>query len=264
MHFFKECAKGIAIGTGAILPGVSSGVLCVIFGIYEKLLDAVLSFFKKPKENIKFLLPIFLGALIGIIIFSKILNYLLFNYTIQTKSMFIGLILGSIPSLIKQVNKKEKFKLRNILYMIITFSIGLSMVFIENNMPEHSVETVNFAYLMLSGFFMSLGVVIPGVSSTVILMLMGVYTIYLQSIANMYFPILIPIAMGLIIGGFIFMKLTKILLEKFYASTLYGIIGFSIGSTLVLIPELVTTNEVIISIMCIICGAMIVREMSKC
>ena len=263
MGFFKECVKGIAIGAGAILPGISSGVLCVIFGIYEKLLDSILNFFKNPKQNIKFLLPIIIGVAIGVILFSQILNYLLYKYTIQTKSIFIGLILGSIPSLIKQVNKREKFKIKNLFVMILTFALGIIMVLIENNIKIVDLQSVKFIYLVLTGFFMSIGVVVPGVSSTVILMLMGVYTLYLQSVANIYFPVLIPMGIGLIFGGLIFMKVTKMLLDRFYVSSLYGIIGFSIGSTFVLLPEIMNIYDGIIFVISVICGIMIVNAISE-
>ena len=106
MNFVFNCLKGIAIGSGAILPGISSGVLCVVFGIYEKLLDSILYFFKDIKNNFKFLFPIILGAVIGILIFSNLLNYLLVAFPVQTKSIFIGLILGTIPSLLKTINSK--------------------------------------------------------------------------------------------------------------------------------------------------------------
>ena len=99
MNGFLNIIKGIFIGAGAIVPGVSSGVLCVIFGIYEKLLDAVLNFFKDIKQNIKFLFPIALGVGIGVLLFSNILNYLLYEFPIQTKSIFIGFMLLTVKSL---------------------------------------------------------------------------------------------------------------------------------------------------------------------
>ena len=91
MNFFNNCVKGIAIGAGAILPGISSGVLCVIFGIYEKLLNSILHFFKDIKNNIKFLAPIIIGCFLGIFLFGNMLNYFLYKFPIQTKSLFIGL-----------------------------------------------------------------------------------------------------------------------------------------------------------------------------
>ena len=111
MTFLLNFVIGIAIGSGAILPGISSGVLCVIFGIYEKLIDSILNFFKAPKKNLKILLPILIGIFVGVFVFSNMLNYLLTNFPIQIKSIFIGLILGSVPSLIKEINKNSKFKL---------------------------------------------------------------------------------------------------------------------------------------------------------
>lgn len=85
--------KGVAIGAGAILPGISSGVICVIFGVYEKLLNAILNFFKNIKENFKLLFPIILGVMVGIIIFGNIIKCLFLAYPIQTKFTFIGLII---------------------------------------------------------------------------------------------------------------------------------------------------------------------------
>ena len=118
MKFIMNLGKGILIGAGCILPGISSGVLCVVFGIYEKLLDSILNFFKDVHKNFKFLLPIALGGIIGIISFSKILQFLLYKYPLQTKSIFIGLILGGVVILFKDINKKKKFEIKNFFYLI--------------------------------------------------------------------------------------------------------------------------------------------------
>lgn len=108
MNFILSCIKGIALGAGAILPGISSGVLCVVFGIYEKLITSILDFFKDIKENTKFLFPILLGIGIGVILFGNILKLLFANYPMQTKFAFIGLILGSIPTLLKTSNARKR------------------------------------------------------------------------------------------------------------------------------------------------------------
>ena len=96
---------------------------------------------------------------------------------------------------------------------------------------------------------MSVGIVVPGVSSTIILMLLGIYPIYLSSVSNMYFPILIPIIIGVIVGGFLFMRLTKFLLDHFYAPTFCCIIGFTIGSIFVLLPTFSSLFDVLIAIL---------------
>lgn len=260
MTGFLNIIKGIFIGAGAIVPGLSSGVLCVIFGIYEKLLDAVLNFFKDIKQNIKFLFPVALGVGIGVLLFSNGLNYVLYAFPIQTKSIFIGLILGTIPSLIKEVNEKQSFRPQNVVYLLIALAIGIVTVILENQMTIISnVEEINSFYLILCGVIMSLGIIVPGVSSTIILMLLGVYSIYLQSVANLYLPVLIPMGIGLVLGSIVVMKVTKILLEKQYAKTFYSIIGFTIGSILVLVPQGMNTLEMILSILCILLGIYISR-----
>ena len=237
---------------GAILPGISSGVFCVIFGIYEKLLDSVLNFTKDIKNNIKFLTPILIGCFLGYFIFGNILNYCLFEFPVQSKSIFIGLILGSIPSLIKDVNKKTHFKLSNLFFLLISIFIGILSIFLESFLEINTIENINYLYLFLCGFLMSIGIIVPGVSSTIILMILGVYSIYLNSISNFYLPTLIPIGFGVIIGSFFFMRLTKYLLDYHYSSTFYSIIGFTVGSIFILIPTFYSALDFLIGILCAI------------
>ena len=112
-------------------------------------------------------------------------------------------------------------------------------------------------------FLCQCGIVVPGVSSTIILMLFGIYSIYLSSVSSLYLPILIPIAVGVIIGGFCFMKLTKFLLEHFYAPTFYGIIGFTVGSIFVLLPTFSSILDVIIGLLCTVLGFFIASAFEK-
>lgn len=262
MKFIIDLCKGVLIGAGGILPGISSGVLCVIFGIYEKLLDSVLNFFKDIKKNFKFLLPIVIGGIIGVVVFSKILQIALYKYPLQTKSIFIGLILGGVIILFKDINKEEKFEIKNIVYIAISMLIGIGMVVLENKIGNNSVLNTNYMYLILSGFLMSIGIVVPGVSSTIILMIMGTYSLYLSSIATLYFPVLIPIGIGLISGGLIFMKIIKFLLNKFYTQTMYSIIGFTIGSIFVLIPEVNSLIDFLLVVLCILLGYYTIKQIS--
>jgi len=156
MKFILDCIKGIAIGAGAILPGLSSGVLCVTFGIYEKLLNSILNFFSDIKNNIKFLFPILIGVGIGVILFGNILRYLFENFEMQTKFCFIGIILGGIPSLIKTANIKKGFKLHYIIYTLLTFLFTTILIFLENhNKTSSFTQNSNLMPLILAGFTMS-------------------------------------------------------------------------------------------------------------
>ena len=114
MKFLIDYMKGILIGSGAILPGISSGVFCVIFGIYEKLINSVLNLFHDFKKSFTFLLPIGLGGITGVLLVGKLLNFFFNEYPMPTKFCFIGLILGSIPVLFRQANQKNGFRLHSL------------------------------------------------------------------------------------------------------------------------------------------------------
>lgn len=244
MNFVGNIFKGIAIGAGAILPGISSGVLCVIFGIYESLLNSILGIFKEFKKNFLYLLPFVIGISIGVVLFGNILKYFFSFFENESKIFFMGLILGSIPSLIKEANSSNKcsnsFKLHYLIYTLITFLIGFLLFRLENNISNFIPATANtsFIFLIFAGFIMSIGTVVPGISSTVLLMCLGVYYTYLSAISSLNFSILIPMGIGLIIGGVIFLILIKFLLNKFHNFTYYSIIGFAISSIFVLMPNI--------------------------
>lgn len=217
MALFYRFIIGIFIGAGAILPGISSGVLCVIFGIYDKLIDSVLGFFKDIKTNFKFLFPIVIGVGIGVILFGNILKTLFATYPIQTQFAFIGLILGCVPNLFKIANSKKGFRLHYLMYTCISFVFTLILLLLENKFTTSNITTTsNALFLVLSGFVMSAGVIIPGVSSTVLLMILGTYETYLTAVSVVDLSILIPMGIGLILGGLLFLKLTRIFYKRIF------------------------------------------------
>ena len=256
MHFIKDFFKGIAIGAGAILPGISSGVLCVVFGIYETLLNCVLNFFKNIKYNFKILFPICLGAFFGVILLGNVLKYVFYAYPIQTKFLFIGLIIASIPELLKEACSRQAFKWNYLIYLFLSFALGLFLVYLENKLHTSSSSTSEFSFIFLvvSGILMSAGVIIPGVSSTLILMLLGVYDAYLISVSSLYIPFLFPLAIGLGIGSIFLMKMIKFFLDKYYAQTFFAIIGFTLGSVFVLYPGISSVQQCVIGILCFLLG----------
>lgn len=263
MKFIQDVLKGIFIGSGAILPGISSGVLCVIFGIYDKLVESVLGLFKDFKKNFLFLLPIVIGVFIGVILFGNILKLAFTNFPMQTKYAFIGLILGSVPILMKKINSEKGFRLHYLIYTIASMVIGIFTVMLEKSISSNMINLSglegNFSYasigfLALSGGLMSIGIVVPGVSSTIILMCLGIYDIYINSISNLNLSILIPLGIGAVIGGIVFLNIINYLLKRFYMQTFYSIIGFTLGSVLVLYMPLSFDLVGVMSIILLIMG----------
>lgn len=266
MNFIYNFFIGTLIGCGAILPGVSSGVFLVIFGIYEKLVNIVLNFFKDFKKNFLFLLPIFLGALVGIIFFGNIIKYLFFNYKMQASFAFIGLILGTIPSLLKETSSHKCIKLKDFFPLIFSFILGICLIFLENNSNSNYFSNsinISFLYLVFSGFIMSIGIIIPGVSSTILLMLLGIYPIYINAVSTLNLNILIPLGIGVLIGSILWLKLIKYLLNNYHEKTFYSIIGFTLGSILILYPSFSFNLNGIISIFILIISTIISYKLAK-
>lgn len=265
MKFLIDYLKGIALGAGAILPGISSGVLCVIFGLYEKLIDSVLNIFKDFKNNFKFLLPICLGGITGILLFGKILKYLFNTYPMQTKFAFIGLIIGCIPILFKKANAKKGFRLHYLIYLIIAFLMGVLSIILEQFLGSNISYEANTGYifLVIAGFFMSIGIVVPGVSSSVILMTFGIYYEYLDAISTLNLSILVPLTIGVILGGYLFLKIIKYLLENYFPETFYAIIGFVLGSVLILYPGFSFNTTGFISLLCFAVSFIISLQFEK-
>lgn len=235
---------GILIGCGAILPGVSSGVFCVIFGIYEKLINSISNLFKDFKTNLSFLFPIGLGTFLGIVLFGNIIKYLFSNFEIQSRIAFTGLIIGTIPALFKQVSKTPKslFSFKKLIPLFMAFIIGIIFIILENYISFncnllYEYGITSYIYLIFAGFIMSIGIVVPGISNTVLLMCLGIYSEYINAISSINFHILIPIGIGILLGGIIWIRLIKLLLSKYHEKTFLAIIGFTLGSIFVLLPN---------------------------
>ncbi|NLX61540.1 MAG: DUF368 domain-containing protein [Tissierellia bacterium] len=228
--------KGLTIGAAAIAPGVSGGALAVILGIYEKITYAIGNIFKNFKKNLIYLAPYGFGALCGVLIFSNIFKYLFKHYNVEVRYLFIGLMLGTFPSLFKRANKKG-FRKSYIALFILTFSITFLFAFMENRLiniiPDGQPSILE---LIICGLVVGFGTIIPGVSSSVILIYLGYYEIVLEALASLNIPMLIPIGLGFIICFLLLSKLISMLFERVYGLTYYGILGFVLGSIVPIFP----------------------------
>lgn len=233
----------------------------VLFGLYEKLVNSVLNFFKDIKKNFAFLFPICLGVFVGVFLFGNILKFLFDKYYMPTSFAFIGLILGSIPLVIKQ-SDINKVSFIHILCMIVTLSFSLYLVALEGNITNTLTFNSN-SFLIIAGIITSAGIVIPGVSKTVILMLLGIYEIYISAIASLNLSVLFPIGIGFVIGGFLFLILINFLFKIAKSYTYFAIVGFVLGSIFVIYPGFVFNLEGFISIVLFLFCFIISIKLSK-
>lgn len=230
--------KGIIIGIGKIVPGVSGAVLAVILKVYDKGINAIVNFKNDIKNNIKFLLCIGLGIGIGIILFSKIIVFMLDNYYVYTMLLFIGLIIGGIPSITKEITKK------NYKYVIITLILAtiISLFGINNNYVIKN-NFMDYVIFFIGGIMDAIGTVVPGLSSTALLLIMGIYNNVIVSISNLSsfninYGVLIPFGIGLVIGIIFVSIIISKLLSKYKEKTNSIILGFVISSVILLLIRL--------------------------
>ncbi len=169
-----------------------------------------------------------------------------------TSFCFIGLICGSLPILFKQANQKKGFRLHYSIFLLAAFGIGLLSIRLETVLPaliQVDSNSISFFYFVLAGFAMSIGIVVPGVSSTVVLMCLGVYSHYLNAVATANLSILFPMGIGVLLGSILFLKIIQFLLDKYYSQTFYAIIGFVLGSIFVLYPGIEFTGQGILPLL---------------
>ncbi len=224
--------KGIIAGIGNIIPGVSGSALLIIFDLYEKCIEAISNIFKNFKKNFLFLLPIGVGVIIGIFSFSNIIEYCINKYEVITMFVFLGLLAGTIPSLFKKA-KKDKFKESYLIPFFITFAIGLLLLFVKNT-TIINIE-VNFITSILIGLVIAFATVVPGISNTVLLTMIGLYETFLGAINDLNLELLFPIIIGVAIGTFVLSKILSNLLKNYHGYTYFGILGFVVATVPALI-----------------------------
>ena len=272
INFFK----GIIIGIANVIPGVSGGTMAVSMGIYEKLVDVIGNFFHDFKKNFVknmiFLIPLGLGAAFAIIAFSKLILFLLEDYAMQTQFAFIGLILGSMPFILKKSTEKG-FKKSYIIPGIITFAIGVTLAVLQlmgvtgNPVESFDINFVNIIILFVYGFISAASMIVPGISGSFILLLLGAYTAIMTAISTLNILVLIPFALGVALGIIACSKLIDYLLHKFYGYTYFAIIGFVIGSVPAIYPgfsfDLAGLTSIIIMVLGFVASYFITKYTNK-
>lgn len=229
----KNFLKGFVIGIGKIIPGVSGAMLAIAMGIYDKALDYICNFKNNKKESIKYLFPIGLGVILSIVFFSKIISLSLANFYLITMLFFVGLIIGGVPMIISRVNKRDYFIV--IISFVIFFLISISSI---NNVYVMKNNIVDFFAFFISGIIEAIGSVVPGISSTALLMIMGTYNIVITSIGNLNnIGVLIPFGIGLVIGLIVVVKIINYLFKKCENKVYAFVLGILLSSIVLLVVQ---------------------------
>ena len=215
--------KGIIVGIGGVAPGLSGSVLLIIFGLYRKTLDALGTLLKNFKKNVLFLLPLVAGMFVGVLLFSRVIDFFLHHYEMPTRFCFLGLIIGTLPMVWKEV-KKEGFSKKYILLILLFAVIGL-LFFAVNPHVFPQVTNPTVLQSILLGVAVAATAIIPGVDPAVLLSTLGFYEMYVGALAEFEIRILVPMIVGLAVGAIVISFGMSLLFQRFYTATYSVIFG---------------------------------------
>lgn len=252
MNFLLNVVKGIMIGIANVIPGVSGGTMAVSLGIYDRLIGCISGLFSHLRESLAFLFPILLGCAIGIIGFTYTIEYLLSSHTFVTCMAFVGLILGGLPMLYKSMRKKMRetrtsLGISSILAFVIALLVSGGFPLLkagEGAMSAIAVTPLNMLILFILGIVASATMVIPGVSGSMMLMILGYYygiigTIkgFLDGVRALDFAVmkdgvllLFPFGIGVLLGIFLIARLITFLFGRYGVQTYSAILGLVVAS----------------------------------
>lgn len=252
MNFLVDIIKGIFVGIANVIPGVSGGTMAVSFGVYDKILSSVSNLFKDFKKSIKTLLPLAIGMIIGVVGFTFIIGWLLLNQPFGTSLAFTGLILGGLPMIIKSLKQgwerdtKKSIPVNVILFLLFT-AFACGMAFLNGNADGGVLLTASASMMIkmfLMGIIAAATMVVPGVSGSLVLMVLGYYFGVLSAVKSFITAlkdfdisemlnqalILAPFAIGCLVGIFFISKLIEWLFNHFASATYSSILGLIVAS----------------------------------
>lgn len=237
---WKNIYRGILMGISDLIPGVSGGTIAFILGIYDRLLESISGFFSRDwKKYLGFLVPLGAGIAITLLLFSRVIEYLLEQHYEATQFFFMGLIIGVIPYIMKQAEVKKNFTARHLIILVVIGAVLAATAFIpteDNLAPITSLTLPVFFLLFFSGWLASMAMLLPGISGSFILLLLGVYSTAINALSTLNIPIAMAIGAGVIVGFIVSSKAIQYLLEHFTYVTYAAIIGLILGSLFVVFP----------------------------
>lgn len=263
---WKNLYRGMLMGISDLIPGVSGGTIAFILGIYDRFLEAISKFFSKEwKKHIGFLVPLGLGMGMAILLFSRLIDYLLENHYAPTQFFFMGLIIGVLPLLVKQAEVAAKFTWKHFVALILValFLVGISMLNPQERDLITGLTVKSAIGLFFAGWLGSMAMLLPGISGSFVLLLLGVYPTVIAAISEMNLPIIIVVGLGVMVGFVVSSKGISYLLKNYVYATYAVIIGLIIGSLFSIFPGIPTGAGLVWSLISLIAGLLVTVGITK-
>lgn len=288
-----DTIKGMFIGIANVIPGVSGGTMAVSLGIYDKLISSISNLLKDWKKSLAALLPIILGCGIGIVGFSYAIEFLLSKYTFVTCMTFVGLILGGIPVLVRALRKDLHKKgssigVSGVIAFLALFAVAVFLPMLNEDtevLKTFTPTAGTMISLFLVGIIASATMVVPGVSGSLVMMILGYYYGILEAIRSFIealknldtagllngFLLLFPLGIGVLLGIFLIAKLITFLFERYGVQTYCAILGLIVASPFAifyntgLFEQLssLKAGSVLVGIVLAIVGAVVTRYLGE-
>ena len=236
LAWILRLVKGIVVGTGFIIPGVSGGVFAAIFGIYEPMIRFFANLKKDFIKNVKFFLPIGVGVLISMVLCSKVLGNFFDKAEIQLVWFFIGCVVGTMPMLFKQAGKEGRSTKHYVLLGVTVVLMCVFLGFIRGWLSGVKIPTDNIWVWLMSGALMGLGAIVPGLSPSNFLLYMNIYGDMMAGIGGMNWMVIVPVVVGALLCFVLLSKAFDRLFDRAYAGIYHVILGVVIASTIMIIP----------------------------
>lgn len=257
-----DLVAGVAVGAGAILPGFSGGVLCVVLGMYPLIMELFSHPIQAIKKHWKVYIFIGIGWAIGFFAISNLIKFMYSRYEIFTVWTFIGMIFGNIPSLYKEAGKKGRNK-SSFVSMIVAFILMFAILLTVALLPSANI-TPNVWWYLFSGFMWGLSIIIPGLTSSSIMMSLGIYEAFNAGLAGFKLEVVIPWVIGMILTAAALARIVEYIFKKHYSQAFHAVIGIVVSSTLMIFPifEKYSVSDVLISAGCVIIGFIVAFKLS--
>lgn len=263
----KTFASGLVIGSSMLIPGLSGGTMAIIIGIYDRLISAVsgiTSSKEKCRESLPFLLVFMIGASVGIYLFSGFILSAVSHFKGPFMFLFMGIILASIPTLFKKTGAK-KIKASDIILMLsgLAVCIFISLFKISVASFDGTMSIKSFFVIILAGLFIAIALILPGISCSHMLLLLGVFEITLDAVKFHNFLFLIPLSLSVIIGILLFTSLVDKILKNHTRKAYFLIIGFVAGSVIDAFPYVPKGFEAVVCVATFLLGLFLMTIISK-
>lgn len=229
--WFRKALAGFLIGIGCILPGVSGGVMAMSFGLYRPMLDAVLNFFRHPRDSVRFLFPLAVGGGLGLLIGAKGLAAAMSRYESLTLFLFIGFLVGGAPELWREARGNKR--LPPLAWLFLGLVLALPLALMDAREPLVRLSALR---ALAAGLMEGIGTVIPGVSTSFVLIRLGWYQAYLEHLSALALDRLGLIALGFCVSALACMRGMQWLFEHAPRPVHTAALGFLLMSVALVFP----------------------------